>query len=124
MKLESAEDFLKKFDYNYERKNNELIIEMGFSQKVLVNFSNPSQIILTNKLIGWNFLTGIIPSSIKNALWINLIVGLILSSIIALSDLKAAVFFFLGLTFWVLFWFTFYHSQFDKLKQFILKWDN
>jgi len=124
MKLETAEDFLKKFDYNYKRHDNVLIVEMDFSQKVLVDFSNPENIIMTNKLIGWNFLTGIIPSSIKNAILLNLIGGVFLSVIISLYDSKAGIFFFLGLLFWVLVWFTFYHSKFDKLKQFLIKWIN
>ncbi|MEN3322546.1 hypothetical protein VP395_02285 [Mariniflexile soesokkakense] len=124
MKLETAEDFLKKFDYNYERRDNALIVDMEFSQKVLVDFSNPENVVMTNKLKGWNFLTGIIPSSIKNAIVLNVIIGGILSLIISIYDTKAGMFFFLGLLFWVLVWFTFYHSKFNKLQQFLTKWVN
>lgn len=122
MKLETSEEFLKKFDYNYHKRDSELIIEMDFSQKVLVDFSNPKEVIMTNKLIGWNFLTGIIPATIKNAVWLNVTAGVILSFIIALYDTKSGIFFFLGLMFWVLVWFTFYYSRFDKLKQFLITW--
>lgn len=124
MKLETAEDFLKKFDYNYERRDNALIVDMDFSQKVLVDFSNPENVVMINKLKGWNFLTGIFPSSIKNAIVLNLIIGGICSLLISLYDTKAGLFFFLGLLFWVLVWFTFYHSKFNKLQQFLTKWMN
>ncbi|MBP0904495.1 hypothetical protein ACFSKN_11390 [Mariniflexile gromovii] len=124
MKLETAEDFLKKFDYNYEKRDKALIIDMEFSQKVMVDFSNPESIVMTNKLKGWNFLTGIIPSSIKNAVFLNLVLGIILSLLISLYDTQAGVFFFLGLMFWVLVWFTFYHSKFNNLQQFLMKWMN
>lgn len=124
MKLETAEDFLKKFDYNYERRDNALIVDMNFSQKVLVDFSNPENVVMINKLKGWNFLTGIFPSSIKNAIVLNLIIGGIFSLLISLYDTKAGLFFFLGLLFWVLVWFTFYHSKFNKLQQFLTKWMN
>ena len=124
MKLETAEDFLKKFDYNYERHDNALIVDMEFSQKILVDFSNPESVVMINKLKGWNFLTGIIPSSIKNAILLNLIIGGILSLLISLYDTKAGAFFFLGLLFWVLVWFTFYHSKFNKLQQFLTAWMN
>lgn len=124
MKLENAEDFLRKFDYNFERKDKELIIDMNFSQKVLVDFSNPEKVVMTNKLMGWNFLTGIINMNIKNAVLLNLISGLILSCMISFYDLKSGVFFFLGLMFWVLVWLAFYHSKFDNLKQFLIKWNN
>ncbi|MFG6687834.1 hypothetical protein ACGK9U_14720 [Mariniflexile sp. HNIBRBA6329] len=124
MKLETAEDFLKKFDYNYEKRDKALIIDMEFSQKVLVDFSNPESVVMTNKLKGWNFLTGIIPSSIKNAVFLNLALGIILSLLISLYDTQAGVFFFLGLMFWILVWFTFYHSKFNNLQQFLMKWMN
>ncbi|MFD0991295.1 hypothetical protein ACFQ1R_14400 [Mariniflexile jejuense] len=124
MKLENTEDFLRKFDYHYERHDSELIVDMNFSQKVSINFSNPKQVEIKNKLIGWNFLTGFFPSSIKNAVLLNLIGGIILSLIISLYDIKAGVFFFLGFMTWLLVWFSFYYSQFDKLKEFLIKWNN
>ncbi|WP_372758077.1 hypothetical protein [Mariniflexile sp.] len=122
MKLETVEDFLKKFDYSYEKRQNELIVDIDFSQKILIDFSNPDGVEMTNKLIGWNFLTGIIPSKIKNAIVINLIAGIITSLIISLYDTKSGLFFFLGFMLWLLVWFTFYYSQFDKLKQFLNNW--
>ncbi len=93
MKLENTEDFLRKFDYHYEQHDSELIVDMNFSLKVSINFANPKQVEIKNKLIGWNFLTGFFPSSIKNAVLLNLIGGIILSLIISLYDIKAGVFF-------------------------------
>lgn len=124
MKLENTEDFLRKFDYDYEKRDKELIVNMEYSQKVLVNFSNPENIVMTNKLTGWNFLTGVFTMSIKNAVLFNLIAGFILSCMIALYDFKSGTFFFLGILFWVLVWFAFYHSKFDTLKEFLIKWQN
>ena len=72
------------------------VLRLNFSQKVSINFSNPKHVEIKNKLIGWNFLTGIFPSSIKNAVLLNLIGGIILSLIISLYDIKPGVFFFLG----------------------------
>jgi hypothetical protein len=124
MQLNKTEEFLKKFDYNYSRNNEELIVKMNFSHKIFINFSNPEKIIITDKLIGWNFLTGIINMNIKKAVLFNLFWGVILSFIIAFSDLKSGIFFFIALMIWVLLWFSFYISKSENLKQILIYWNN
>ncbi|ALJ06338.1 hypothetical protein APS56_14855 [Pseudalgibacter alginicilyticus] len=122
MEIDSTEDFLKKFDYNYQRNNNQLIIEMDFSQKISIDFSNPEKVKITNKVIGWNFLTGIINMTIKNAAIFNLISGLILGFIFFFIDIKTGIFFLIALVIWVLSWYTFYLSKTDTLKHFLINW--
>ena len=122
MKIDSTEDFLRKFDYNYQRNNDELIVEMDFSQKISIDFSNPEKVIITNKLIGWNFLTGIINMNIKNAALFNLISGLGLGFIFFFIDIKTGIFFLIALVIWVLSWYTFYLSKTDTLKHFLINW--
>lgn len=123
MKLEKSEDFLKKFGYNYQRDNEELIVKMDFSHRIVINFSNPENIVITDKLIGWNFLTGLLNVSIRNAVLVNLVGGLILSFIIALFDLRAGIVFLLVLMIWVSFWFSFYISKSENLKQILIYWN-
>tara|TARA_R110002049_G_scaffold3795_5_gene27616 strand:+ start:91983 stop:92357 length:375 start_codon:yes stop_codon:yes gene_type:complete len=124
MEIDSTEDFLKKFDYNYQRKNNELIVEMDYSQKISIDFTNSKNVVITDKLVGWNFLTVIINMNIKNAILFNLIDGLIFSFVILFLDLKTGFFFFLGLIIWLLSWSSFYLSKAETLKRFLINWNN
>jgi hypothetical protein len=124
MEIESTEDFLKKFDYNYERNNKELIVEMAYSQKISIDYTNPEDVVITNQLMGWNFLTGIINMTIKNAVIFNLTGGLILSFLILFLDFKFGIFFLLGLMIWEVSWYTFYRSNADNLKRFLINWNH
>lgn len=123
MEIENTEDFLRKFDYCYERHNNELIVEMDFSQSILIDFSNPKDIVITDKLIGWNFLTGIINMSIKNAVFFNLLFGSILSLMVAFIDLKTGIFIFVGVMIWAFSWSAFYFSKKQTLRRFLINWN-
>ncbi len=123
MKLEKTEDFLKKFDYNYQRDSEELIVKMDFSHMIFINFSNPEKIVITDKLIGWNFLTGLLNMSVRNAILVNLIGGFILSFIIAFFDLKTGIVLFIVLLIWVSLWSSFYISKSENLKQILIYWN-
>ncbi|CAH8288406.1 hypothetical protein EV196_10427 [Mariniflexile fucanivorans] len=124
MKPENTENFLRKFDYNYQRNNDKIIINMEFSQQLLIDFSNPEKPIIINKLVGWNCLTGIINTSIKNAFLINSIVILALSFIIYFNNHKIALYAFMGLVIWSLLWTSFYITKYEKLKSFLLNVSN
>ena len=58
MEIDKTEELLKKFDYSFQRKNNELIIKMDFAQRMTIDFSDSEKIKIKDKLVGWNFLTG------------------------------------------------------------------
>ena len=124
MKPENTQKFLRKFDYNYQRNNDKIIINMDYSQQVLIDFSNPEKAIIMDKLVGWNCLTGIINTSVKNAFLINLSTVLLLSFIISFNNTKIALFIVTGLVIWSLLWTSFYISKCEKLKSFLLNASN
>ena len=49
-----------------------LIVKLEFLQLVKVGFNEPNRII-KDQVVGWNFLTGMIIMSLKNALFYNLL---------------------------------------------------
>ncbi|WP_139959122.1 hypothetical protein [Flavicella sediminum] len=124
MKIESTEEVLKKFDYSYHLKNDEIIIDMELSHKILVDFSNPQKVIITDKLIGYNFLTGIFKMSIKKAILFNIVIGFFLSLLISLENANLGVLFFIALMVWVLLWSFFYISKSETLKQILINWND
>ena len=76
MEKEKVLNFLDKYDYSYSEKNNTIVVKLELSQQVKIELSS-NKIIIKDKLTGWNFLTGIIEMSLKNALIYNFI-GMIL----------------------------------------------
>lgn len=123
--MDSTEDFLKKFDYSYTRTNNNLIIKMDFSQIMIIDFSDPQKTVIKDKLVGWNFLTGVIEMSLKNAILYNFIAAIIISFLYIYFHLEYdgmfLIFFYLLFLFWVLLWANFYLVKLENLKQNLIK---
>lgn len=127
MEIDKTEVMLKKFGYQFQRKNNELIIKMAFAQRVIVEFSEPDKIVIKDKLVGWNFLTGLIEMSIKNAILYNFIGAIIITFLFMFLNLKYSglnmVFLFLAFMVWVLLWTMFYLIKAENLKRILIQWN-
>lgn len=127
MGIDKTEELLKKFDYTFLRKNDKLIIKLDFSQRIIIDFTDPEKIKITDKLIGWNFLTGIIEMSIKNATLYTFVCTIIIALVFVYLDqfegLNLAAFFLVFVIFWVLFWFMYYLIKAENLKRILISWN-
>lgn len=127
MGIEKTQELLKKFDYEFQRKNSELIIKMDFSQRMIIDFSDLEKIKFKDKLVGLNFLTGLIEMSIKNAALYNFIGAIIVTFLFVYLDLEYSglnlVFFYLTFIFWVLLWTIFYLIKAENLKRILISWN-
>ncbi|WP_240723695.1 hypothetical protein [Flavobacterium sp. J27] len=106
MGIEKTEQLLNKFDYKFEKKNNKIIVKSDYAQRIIIDFSDPEKVKITDRLVGWNFLTGLIEMSIKNATLYNFIGAIIMTFLFVYMDLEYSglnlVFFFLAFIIWVL----------------------
>ena len=127
MGIDKTEQLLKKFDYKFERKNNEIVIRLAYSQRVIVDFSDPEKIRIKDKLVGWNFLTGLIEMSIKSAFLYNFIGSVLFTFLAVYIDLELGgmtlIYFYLGFMFWVLLWTMYYLVKAENLKQTLINWN-
>lgn len=126
MEIEKTEKLLNKFDYKFEKKNNKIIVKLDFAQRIIIDFSDQKKIKITDRLVGWNFLTGLIEMNIKNATFFNFIGALILTFLIVYLDLeysKNMVLFFLVFIIWVLLWNIFYLIKSENLKRVLTSWN-
>ena len=127
MEIEKTKQLLNKFDYKFEKKNNQIIVKLDLAQRIIIDFSNPEKIKITDKLVGWNFLTGLIKMSIKNATIYNFIGALVLTIMFAYFDLESdginLIFFFLGFIVWVILWTTFYLIKAENIKRTLMSWN-
>lgn len=124
MKLQHTEDFLKKFDYDYLRRDDQIIVKMEPSQQVSIDFSNPNKPVITNELTKWNFLTGVFNMRIKNAVRLNLALGFIVSLILAIQNLQIGIYAFLIYAIWISFWAAHYLSKSKVLRENLNYWNN
>lgn len=123
---EKIKTSLEKYNFSNIEKNSEIIIKLDFSHQINVNFYEKNKIIITDKLVSWNFLTGMIEMSLKNAMIYNFVCILFMSFLCLYSDLGGSTFkpinLFLGFSTWVLLFSTFYVIKSENLKQNIINW--
>jgi len=127
MGIEKTEQLLNKFDYKFEKKNDQIIVKLDLAQRIIIDFSNPEKIKITDRLVGWNFLTGLIEMSIKNATIYNFIGALVLTIMFVYLDLESdginLIFFFLTFILWTILWTTFYLIKAENIKRTLMSWN-
>lgn len=127
MSIQKTEELLNKFNYNFERKNTTIIIKLDFALRITIDFSDPDKIKITDRLVGWNFLTGLIEMSLKNAMVYNFIGIIVLTFLFVGIDLVfdafSMVFFFLAFIIWVLLFTIYYLAQSESMKQNLMRWN-
>ncbi|KAB1068077.1 hypothetical protein F6U93_08045 [Tamlana haliotis] len=122
MNIENTEDFLKKFDYKYERKQQSITVIMDYRHHVFIDFKNPNKIVITDQLLTGNFITGMLKMSIRKAILLNIFCNILLSSIIAQFDLKFGIGLFITLSAWCIYWSIMHISKYDKLRYILTNW--
>lgn len=126
MEKDKVISFLNKYNYSYSEKNNSIFVKLEHAQQIIIEFDEPNKIILKDKLIGWNFLTGMIEMSLKNAFIYNFI-GTILFGILCLysenktNGLNLIAMFLVFIT-WVILFSTLYIVKLESFKNQIINW--
>lgn len=119
---------LKKYDYQFVESTNSLIVKLDFSHQISIDFSNNDTIIIQDKLVYWNFLTGAIAMSLKNAMQYNFI-GIIV--FVGLSTFEFSenfnlnlIPFFIGYVGWIVLFTIYYATKKESFIQLIALWSN
>ncbi len=126
MSIEQTEILLNKYDYNVHRIDDKLVVRLPFSQVVTVDYSKSGKVSITSRLVGWNFLTGILEMKLTNAL-IYSFVGMLLITILftftnlSLGGTSNSIYFILAIIGWILMWCTFYLVSFYSFKQTVIQ---
>lgn len=126
MEIEKALTFLDKYNYIYSVKGNTIFVKLEFSQRIRIEFNDPHKIIIKDKLVGWNFLTGLFDMSLKNALIYNLFGSIILGSLSVYSGSNNHNIYFIAMYLifmtWAFVLFTFYLVKLESFKIQIVNW--
>ena len=119
---ERVKKSLEKYNFSFQEGNQEIRVKLDFNQQMIISFSE-SKIIISEKLVGWNFLTGALEMSLKNAMIYNFI-ATVMFSFLCLFQSSGFNFIslFLGFITWVLMWTVFYLVKSESFKQQVIGW--
>ena len=117
-------NFLDRYDFNYSVYANHVTVNLDFAQKVMIDFSEPNKIKIKDKLTGWNFLTGLIAMSLKNAMIYNFIGGIIVGILLMSAQIQNSeinfIPFYLVFMLWVLLFSCYYLIKLESFKSQIM----
>ncbi|MBP4136509.1 hypothetical protein [Flavobacterium geliluteum] len=71
MRRDEILKILEENNYKYNLKNDVIIVNLEFCQNIIIDLSSPQKTVITDQLVNWNFLTGAIKMSLKNAVLYN-----------------------------------------------------
>jgi Flp pilus assembly protein TadB len=124
--LENTESLLKKFNYKYEKTNDQIEVRLGLGLEVTASFSETGKVILKDELTTWNFLTGTLDMSLKRAIIFNFLAPVFFIGLFTytLGDdyLLVMIIAFL-MIFWVLLWSNYYIIRAEHMKQTLRRWN-
>lgn len=118
MELNKIIKLLEEHNYKYKVKNQVIVVSLEFSQNVVIDLSNASKIVISDDLVNWNFLTGCIKMSLKNAILYNFVLLIFFGFFCQYAAFIEYNFTSLLLTFiaWVLLFSIFYLIKLESFK--------
>lgn len=124
MEKENVLLFLNKFNYDFSEKNSMISVKLGLGQIVNINFEESNKIIISDKLVGFNFLTGMIEMSYRNALIYNFVGTIVLGFLCMYSEneengLKALPLFLMFIS-WAILFSNYYIIKLENFKNQLL----
>ena len=113
-------NFLNKQNFKYSVNTEIIIVNLDFAQNVILDFSQPDKIKINDRLTGWNFLTGLIPMSLKHAIIYNFVVAVIIGILFINIKVENSEFnlipFYLVLIFWIVLFSGYYLVKLENFK--------
>jgi hypothetical protein len=125
MNIENLEINLNRYDYKFAVRGQKIEVKLDFAQRVFIDLSNPSKVIITDKLTGWNLLTGMIRMSLKGAMIYSFIGMALMAYLCLYGDIVAKLpltNLFIFMVSWILLWTCYYHIKLENFRQQILLW--
>ncbi len=117
---------LTKYNFRFVDFNNIISIKLDYALVVLVDFNLFDKILISDRLMGWNFLTGFFRMKLKWAILYNFFI-LLLAAILFMfegsniNQYYLIVILLLG-GFWIILWTIYYHTKSESLKKMLMIW--
>ncbi len=122
---------LKKYNYQVKEQYGEIIVKLDSSVQIKINETEDGRVIITDKLIGYNMLTGVWSMSFKRSIIFNTILAIFymfLFIYITIGTEKdntpiVGVFFLIFAYSWIILWTIYYLIKIENFKTLLMSWD-
>ena len=132
MNKEALKLKLEKYDYSYKEQFDKIIVNLDSSLEIQIDYSEQGKVVITNKLKGYNMLTGVWSMSVRGSIIFNTIISFLY--FLFFSYLRyilhkpflgflILVIFVLGMG-WIVLWTIYYLTKAENFKSLIQSWDN
>jgi hypothetical protein len=116
---------LEKYAYQYIERSSVLYVKLGLSFVGQIDFSHKDKCIITDRLKGWNFLTGMIEMSLKSAMiyiTIGLLINVLCCSFFEKELSYNFVYVMIGLVAYEIIWMAYYSIKSESFKIQVMNW--
>jgi hypothetical protein len=131
MNKQELKQKLNKYNYRYKEQFEKITVNLDSTLEIEIDYSEENKVIITDKLRGYNMLTGVWSMSIRNSIIFNMIISFIYLFFFSYMRYflhKPFIGFLFILMFivgigWVVLWTSYYHIKSENFKTLIQSWD-
>ena len=126
MDLDKLVEKLNKYQFKNKIDNKKITVKLGISQEVSIDFSDGEKVLIKDKLVAWNPLTGIINMSLKQTMIYNsigLLLTFILFGFLSMNNpMNNILFLLIIFLFWITLWTVYYLIKSENFKRQVIDW--
>jgi len=131
MNKEELKHKLKRYNYKYKEQFDVIIVNLTPTLEIKIDYSEADRIIISDKLRGYNMLTGIWSMSVKTSIVFNTILSFVYALFFIFLnyslnkqefDVIIILLFVIGMC-WLILWTNFYFVKAENFKTLIKSWD-
>ncbi|MCG6187376.1 MULTISPECIES: hypothetical protein [Maribellus] len=123
---------LNRYKINYKESGKSVVINLGLNQEIIILFLDNEKIKITDKLRGWNLLSGMLEVSLKKVMILQFIFVVITCALLfiilyytgfdfntMLNIITLVAIFNWG---YVIYWTNYYHVKAENFKSMVMNW--
>ncbi len=131
MNKEELKHKLKRYNYKYKEQFDVIIVNLTPTLEIKIDYSEADRVIISDKLRGYNMLTGIWSMSVKTSIVFNTILSFVYALFFIFLnyslnkqefDVIIILLFVIGMC-WLILWTNFYFVKAENFKTLIKSWD-
>ena len=126
MDKEAFKRQLEKYNFRFVDYSNIVTIKLEYSLVVDVDFNLFEKILISDRLLNWNFLTLVFPMKLKHAVIYDFFALLVVAFICIYEAHNINQFYliiaFMSALSWVLLWSVYYNLRSENLKRVLMIW--
>jgi hypothetical protein len=131
MNKQELKQKLNKYNYKYKEQFEKITVKLDSTLEIDIDYSEEGKVIITDKLCGYNMLTGVWSMSIRSSIIFNMIgsfIYFLFFSYLRYILHKPFLGFLILLLFvvgigWVILWTSYYHIKSENFKTLVQSWD-